>query len=227
MRKAFPELPRNVFVIPPESNSSTYAAMGMCDAVLIYGTTTGVPGRAFHRTDEGRGSNGGGALRVPRFNASMSTGRSGESLREPYDPWGYSHRLAGRRSAPIEPDTPSRVIATSSPGRTHGFYGRWNEPGRSYAQNAEDVRLWRVFSRKAHGFYVDVGAGDPALHSVTKLFYDGGWSGVNIEPGPGYEKLVKARATRRQPRRGGLDQRGQGRAVVLGSRLEALVLRAA
>jgi hypothetical protein len=42
MHKAFPELPRNVFVIPPESNSSTYAAMEMCDAVLIYGTKTGV-----------------------------------------------------------------------------------------------------------------------------------------------------------------------------------------
>jgi hypothetical protein len=40
--KAFPELPRNVFVIAPESNSSTYAAMDLCDAVLIYGTKTGV-----------------------------------------------------------------------------------------------------------------------------------------------------------------------------------------
>ena len=60
-------------------------------------------------------------------------------------------------------------------------------------QNAEDVRLWRVFSRKPDGFYVDVGAGDPVLHSVTKLFYDAGWSGLNVEPGPRYEKLVKAR----------------------------------
>ena len=40
--KAFPAVPPNVFVIPPESNSSTYAAMEMCDAVLIYGTKTGV-----------------------------------------------------------------------------------------------------------------------------------------------------------------------------------------
>ena len=42
IRKAFPELPANVFIIPPESNSSTYAAMYACDSVLIYGTKTGV-----------------------------------------------------------------------------------------------------------------------------------------------------------------------------------------
>lgn len=42
IRKAFPQLPANVFVIPPESNSSTYAAMYKCDSVIIYGTKTGV-----------------------------------------------------------------------------------------------------------------------------------------------------------------------------------------
>lgn len=42
IRKAFPRLPANVFIIPPESNSSTYAAMYKCDSVIIYGTKTGV-----------------------------------------------------------------------------------------------------------------------------------------------------------------------------------------
>ena len=42
IQRVFRELPPNVFVIPPESNSSTYAAMDLCDAVLIYGTKTGV-----------------------------------------------------------------------------------------------------------------------------------------------------------------------------------------
>ncbi len=42
IQRAFPQLPANVFVIPPESNSSTYAAMYQCDSVLIYGTKTGV-----------------------------------------------------------------------------------------------------------------------------------------------------------------------------------------
>ena len=85
-------------------------------------------------------------------------------------------------------------MAQTSPTQTHGFRGRWNEPEIvSYAQNAEDVRLWRVFGGKPNGFYVDVGAGDPVLRSVTKLFYDAGWSGINVEPGPSHEELVKAR----------------------------------
>ncbi len=54
----------------------------------------------------------------------------------------------------------------------------------SYAQNAEDIRLIRVFGSASAGFYVDVGAGDPVEDSVTKLLYDRGWSGINIEPGP-------------------------------------------
>jgi hypothetical protein len=42
IEKAFPELPPNVFVIPPESQVSTYAAMAPANAVIIYGTKTGV-----------------------------------------------------------------------------------------------------------------------------------------------------------------------------------------
>ena len=40
--KRFPQLPDNVFVIPPESRISTYVAMQHCDSVIIYGTKTGV-----------------------------------------------------------------------------------------------------------------------------------------------------------------------------------------
>lgn len=42
LKRAFPVLPPNVFVIPPESHVSTYAAMVPCNAVIIYGTKTGV-----------------------------------------------------------------------------------------------------------------------------------------------------------------------------------------
>ncbi|HEY5412712.1 MAG TPA: capsule biosynthesis protein, partial [Caulobacteraceae bacterium] len=42
IRRRFPELPPNVFIIPAESPVSTYAAMELCDSVLIYGTKTGV-----------------------------------------------------------------------------------------------------------------------------------------------------------------------------------------
>jgi FkbM family methyltransferase len=32
------------------------------------------------------------------------------------------------------------------------------------------------------GFYIDVGANDPVVGSVTKPFYDEGWHGINVEP---------------------------------------------
>jgi FkbM family methyltransferase len=54
----------------------------------------------------------------------------------------------------------------------------------SYAQNFEDVILWRVLKNVERGFYVDVGAGDPFEDSVTYAFYQrGNWRGINIEPG--------------------------------------------
>lgn len=52
----------------------------------------------------------------------------------------------------------------------------------SSAQNLEDIVLWRALGGVGSGTYVDVGAADPELDSVTKLFYDRGWSGINIEP---------------------------------------------
>jgi FkbM family methyltransferase len=67
------------------------------------------------------------------------------------------------------------------------------EPMLSYSQNAEDVRLWRVFRTIENGFYVDVGAADPNVDSVTRLFYEHGWSGINIEPSPCFDALSEAR----------------------------------
>ena len=42
LARRFAVLPSNVFVVPPESPVSTYAAMELCDSVLIYGTKMGV-----------------------------------------------------------------------------------------------------------------------------------------------------------------------------------------
>jgi FkbM family methyltransferase len=56
----------------------------------------------------------------------------------------------------------------------------------SYAQNAEDVLLWRALGHIKDGFYIDVGASDPVEHSVTKAFYDAGWHGINLEPLPAH-----------------------------------------
>ena len=56
----------------------------------------------------------------------------------------------------------------------------------SYAQNFEDVLLWRALGHIKNGFYIDVGANSPVEQSVTKAFYDAGWSGINIEPMPSF-----------------------------------------
>jgi len=64
----------------------------------------------------------------------------------------------------------------------------------SYAQNFEDVLLWRAFRHIPQGFYIDAGAAHPDQDSVTRAFYDRGWSGINIEPVPElYTRLVAAR----------------------------------
>ncbi|MEC5407882.1 FkbM family methyltransferase [Paraburkholderia sp. MPAMCS5] len=64
----------------------------------------------------------------------------------------------------------------------------------SYAQNYEDVMLWRVLKEVSGGFYIDVGANDPEVDSITKAFYDRGWAGINIEPLSGhYSDLLERR----------------------------------
>ena len=61
----------------------------------------------------------------------------------------------------------------------------------SYAQNAEDVVLARLFAGRRTGRYVDVGAGDPVADSVTRHFYELGWRGVNVEPTPALADLLR------------------------------------
>src|SRR6266567_4904728 len=64
----------------------------------------------------------------------------------------------------------------------------------SYAQNFEDVMLWRALKHVPHGFYIDVGAQDPIVDSVSMGFYEQGWRGVHIEPVAFYaERLRKQR----------------------------------
>jgi FkbM family methyltransferase len=68
-------------------------------------------------------------------------------------------------------------------------------PITSYAQNFEDVMLARAFPG-ARGFYVDVGANDPDIDSVTRAFYERGWSGINIEPLSANSALLRKRRLR-------------------------------
>ena len=62
----------------------------------------------------------------------------------------------------------------------------------SHAQNHEDVVLWRALGHITDGVYVDVGANDPSEDSVTRSFYDRGWTGIAIEPSPAFAAKFRA-----------------------------------
>lgn len=61
----------------------------------------------------------------------------------------------------------------------------------SYAQNFEDVMLWRALGHVKDGFYIDVGAQHPVVDSVSKLFYEQGWRGIHVEPTADYAALLR------------------------------------
>lgn len=67
----------------------------------------------------------------------------------------------------------------------------------SYSQDGEDLVLVSLlrnkFSINYKGYYVDIGAYHPLTFSNTKIFYDIGWRGINIDATPGsmsaFEKM--------------------------------------
>jgi len=61
----------------------------------------------------------------------------------------------------------------------------------SYAQNFEDVMLWRALRNVKNGCYIDVGAQHPVIDSVSKAFYENGWRGINVETSPAYAALLR------------------------------------
>jgi len=62
----------------------------------------------------------------------------------------------------------------------------------SYSQNFEDILLWRALKDVTSGHYVDVGAQDPVVDSVSLAFYEAGWRGMHVEPTPGYAAKLRA-----------------------------------
>ncbi|WP_426192759.1 FkbM family methyltransferase [Massilia sp. DWR3-1-1] len=61
----------------------------------------------------------------------------------------------------------------------------------SYAQNFEDVMLWRALGHVSGGLYVDIGAQHPVVDSVSMAFHEAGWHGVHVEPVPAYAQLLR------------------------------------
>jgi FkbM family methyltransferase len=61
----------------------------------------------------------------------------------------------------------------------------------SYAQNFEDVMLWRALGHVENGFYIDIGAQDPIIDSISLAFYERGWRGIHVEPTAHYAALLR------------------------------------
>jgi FkbM family methyltransferase len=61
----------------------------------------------------------------------------------------------------------------------------------SYAQNFEDVMLWRALGHIENGFYIDIGAQHPVVDSVSKAFYERGWRGIHVEATQAYAYLLR------------------------------------
>lgn len=61
----------------------------------------------------------------------------------------------------------------------------------SYAQNFEDVILWRALKHVRKGFYIDVGAQDPVIDSVSLGFYENGWRGIHAEATTYYAEKIR------------------------------------
>lgn len=66
----------------------------------------------------------------------------------------------------------------------------------SHGQNREDVVLWRALSAIGAGRYVEVGGNDPVVYSITRSFYDRGWSGLVVEPEPQFAARQRAQRPR-------------------------------
>src|SRR5690554_4042624 len=84
-------------------------------------------------------------------------------------------------------DLLKKIIRNMTPKKVKEFFAY--EEGDEYAtkvysQEGEDLLLKRIFEHSPPGFYVDVGAHHPFRFSNTKLLYDMGWRGLNIEPNP-------------------------------------------
>ncbi len=103
-----------------------------------------------------------------------------------------------RQSLSIIPEaTPGAHLGGRPPAATEGIgypFCVQQPPFISYGQNREDVVLWRALGSIPNGRYVEVGANDPVQLSVTKAFYDRGWSGLTVEPDPDFaQRLREAR----------------------------------
>jgi FkbM family methyltransferase len=99
-------------------------------------------------------------------------------------------------------------------------------PFISYAQNREDVVLFRALGHVSAGRYVEVGANHPLDDSATRAFYDRGWSGLTVEPVPYFADLHREQRPRDTLVQAAVTEQGDGEVtlhVVPGTGLSTIV----
>lgn len=85
------------------------------------------------------------------------------------------------------------------PGSLRYYFGRilirlFRLKKKSYSWLNEDNVLDWLTGYKKSGIYIDIGANHPDRMNNTKLFYDRGWHGINIEPDTeGYKLFCEKR----------------------------------
>jgi FkbM family methyltransferase len=114
-------------------------------------------------------------------------------------PWwrrliGHGGLEAPRPLAKLRPAAASTVDAASAGNNEQQM--DWPHYKISYAQNFEDLVLAGLLKSVSTGFYVDVGANHPELDSVTKIFYEKGWRGLNVEPNDDLHRLLEEQRPR-------------------------------
>lgn len=80
----------------------------------------------------------------------------------------------------------------------------------SFAQNREDVVLQRALRDVTTGTYVEVGANHPTIESISRSFYDRGWSGLAIEPNPAFAAAFREERPRDTVLEAAITEHGEG-----------------
>lgn len=89
----------------------------------------------------------------------------------------------------LSPTTWRRIVSRVMPLRHALWYIMTGEAHISYSQLGEDMLLRsflnaRLLDVDYKGFWVDIGAHHPSRFSNTKIFYDRGWRGINVDASP-------------------------------------------
>jgi FkbM family methyltransferase len=125
---------------------------------------------------------------IGHFEQSLRTAGDGGDVRLLAEARIQQLKIQNQQNALLLPSSASGINHFTHPGPS--FFSP-PEGIVSYAQNYEDVMLWRALWWVKGGFYIDVGAWDPVVDSVSKAFYEHGWRGIDVEPLPEYAEALR------------------------------------